>query len=524
VDMSPRTRSLFMVAGANPPAGTSFDLPIRRNGETHDVTVQFAPVEFLGGGTGIVVSTLAGYALSWLMAVLGLLLLWRGRSRAALGVALWCLTNVAQSLFAILPLPLPYCTISSWTGTVLANVGTLAGLYLVADDLTLEARSPQARAFVRNGFTAGILLYLIAVAAYNVEFYLKGTGNAIGIDIVVGLHLLDFAIPLGILLVGYRLSSPINRARIRWVSFSLLGLMITYVLGLVVARLGLDAVVVSLGATVLTAAAFSGFAYAVLKHRLVSLELVLNRALVYGLITSLVVGVFAALLAFLERTALNTETNRFLALLIPLLLGMGLNALKQRVDLTINRYLFRHRHRAEAALGQFARTCAFVEDPERLLDLAAEEVFKYSGSQNLAIYLSQPGAKGAKLARQRGAPPFPAKLAADDLAFLRLKAGDAEVDLHGTTSALGADGYAYGLMVRGEVLGFILCGPRPAEAYSLEERRLFGQVAHQAGVALHALRLQEQQRLLRDIADGAYKSLPTARAKAKALIGPRLAS
>jgi K+-sensing histidine kinase KdpD len=353
---------------------------------------------------------------------------------------------------------------------------------------------------------------------------LTGDATYLRFGSIVGIHVLVFIIPLWMLLAGRRRASPVNRSRIRWILFSLVGLLLVYLLPFAAGAIQVSPALGNLVLTSLTAAAFTGFAYAVLKHRLVSLELVLNRALVYGLITSLVVGVFAALLAFLERTALNTETNRFLALLIPLLLGMGLNALKQRVDLTINRYLFRHRHRAEAALGQFARTCAFVEDPERLLDLAAEEVFKYSGAQNLAIYLSQTGTKGARLERQKGVPPFPARLAADDLAFLRLKAGDAEVELHGVTSALGTDGYAYGLMVRGEVLGFIVCGPRPAEAYSLEERRLFAQVAHQAGVALHALRLQEQLRLLHDIADGAYKSLPTARAKAKALIGPRLAT
>jgi hypothetical protein len=38
-------------------------------------------------------------------------------------------------------------------------------------------------------------------------------------------------------------------------------------------------------------------------------------------------------------------------------------------------------------------------------------------------------------------------------------------------------------------------------------------------VALHALRLEEDHRLLKELAEGAFKSLPTAQAKAKELIG-----
>jgi hypothetical protein len=40
-------------------------------------------------------------------------------------------------------------------------------------------------------------------------------------------------------------------------------------------------------------------------------------------------------------------------------------------------------------------------------------------------------------------------------------------------------------------------------------------VAHQVAVAMHGLRLQEQRGLLRDLAEGVFKSLPKAREKNK---------
>ncbi|HEY3858058.1 MAG TPA: GAF domain-containing protein, partial [Gammaproteobacteria bacterium] len=89
----------------------------------------------------------------------------------------------------------------------------------------------------------------------------------------------------------------------------------------------------------------------------------------------------------------------------------------------------------------------------------------------------------------------------------------------GIASGLGTEGNVYALTIRGQVLGFIVLGARPGEAYTQEERRLFALVAHQVAVALHALRLEEQFRLLQELAEGSFTSLPTAQAKAKELIG-----
>jgi len=287
----------------------------------------------------------------------------------------------------------------------------------------------------------------------------------------------------------------------------------------VAGRLGLPIVVLNLGGTALIAATFVGFAYAVLRHQLVSLQVVLNRALVYGIVTSLVVGVFAAMLSFLERTAFNSETNSVVVMVVILLLGMGVDAIKRQVNAYLGKALFRKRHQAEAALAQFARTCGHVDDAEKLLDLTADELFRQSGAQALGIYLTAPQSSGAALSRQRGELPCPPKLDNNDLGFLRLKAGDAEVNLQGVGSVLGQDGLVYALHVRNQLLGCIYLGPRPAEAYSAEERQLFERVAHQVAVALHALRLDAQRKLLEELADGGVTSLPMAQEKAKELIG-----
>jgi hypothetical protein len=507
-----------MGGSSNPPVGTTIDIPVRRADGLHHIKVVFQEIPFLAGTLAVQSNQVASYLLVLLSTLLGLLLLWRGNSRATFGVALWCLTGVLANIVQTLPLPAPDGMIFTWLTSVVQNIGTLTGLYLVADELTATARTAQRRKIAHLMFSAVALGYLATVLYTNAAIYYGATNTGIVPNLVVILHLWGFGMPLWMLVFNYRRSAPLDQARIRWVLFSLCGLLTAYAFRLFIGKLPIPFVATFFIITLLQAAAFIGFAYALLKHRLVSLQLVLNRALVYGLITSLVVGVFAAMLSFLERNTVNSETNRFVALLIPLVLGMGMNALKRQVDERINRLFFRNKHKAEAELSQFARTAPYVEEPEKLLDLAAEALYRNSGSEGLAIYLTQKGKSGPKLVRKQGDLPFPAKLEADDLALLRLKAGDAEVDLRSTFSGLGQEGYAYALTVRGEVMGFVVLGPRPADAYSLEERRLFGLVVHQVAVAMHGLRLQEQQSLLHDLAEGVFKSLPKARAKAKELV------
>ena len=401
-DMSPATRSFFMVGGSNPPPGTSIDLPVRNpDGSIRHVQVQFVTVPFLSGTAINMITQIMSYAQVILVFALGLLLLWRGSSRAAFGVAVYCFTSMIQVILSDIPLPVPYCNIVNWAGSTLSTLGTLIGLYIIADGLTLGARTPERRRGSHQRFAGVLILYVIGVMTFNVHFFLTGDFNIFTdvswfLNVIVGLHFAAFMIPLSVLAFSYRRCDPVNQARIRWVVFSLVGLLITYALGLVAGRTGWSIAVLNMIGTTLTGLTFIGFAYAVLKHQLVSLQVVLNRALVYGLVTSLVVGVFTAMLSFLEHETLNTETNRLFALLVPLILGMGLDTIKRQVNAYIGKAFFRKRHLAEAALAQFARTSGHVDDADKLLDLTADELFRHAGPDALAIYLTSPQISGAK--------------------------------------------------------------------------------------------------------------------------------
>ena len=109
----------------------------------------------------------------------------------------------------------------------------------------------------------------------------------------------------------------------------------------------------------------------------------------------------------------------------------------------------------------------------------------------------------------------------NDPAFVGLRARNAELDLHDTRSALGDEGYAFPLMLRGSLLGALVVGQRPGEHYAADERELLFHVAHEVGAALFALRARESQAFVRALALGTLKPVD-ARAQAIQLDGTTL--
>jgi K+-sensing histidine kinase KdpD len=226
----------------------------------------------------------------------------------------------------------------------------------------------------------------------------------------------------------------------------------------------------------------------------VDFTVVLNHALVYAATTSFVLGLFALFESLIERTALGHGASLLLELAVPLGLGVSLSTVHRRIDNTVERFVFRRQYREEVALRGFARECAFVTQPENLLDLTVDQIRLHVGTPWVALY--EHTADGYVRVRQRGSQELPARVDADDLTLVKLRAHDSEVDLHDTPSQLGRDGHAFPLRVRGSLLGVLVVGPRPGEHYAAEERELLAHVAHEVGAALFALRAQATEEQL----------------------------
>lgn len=478
--------ALVTSEATNLPATASYPLRIERG--TAQVSVR---VGVVNGNTGALfswVDWLSFYTLI-LYASIALLALWRGHDRAAWGMALWAMAEFPLTSASGFLTP---------SGNGLALVGLLGyygfsllariGFYVMAESIAGSTLGPRQRALLRSLF--GLVLGAATITELGGTIAVVAAGW-VGLKQPL-LQLLipaSYLVPIALLVASHRHAEARQRLRLRWLLWGsvvfVAGLVFTVVplpLSFVVALL-LNNALVTLGALALL--------YAVLRHRVVDVSMVLNRGVVYAATTSLVLGLFALFESLIERSALGHGASLALEFAVPLGLGVALSTVHRRIDALVERFLFRRQYRTETALRRFAEECAFITQAEDLFAQAVGQIVRHTGAPEVALYESS--AQGYACVQQRGTRALPDEVAMNDPAFVGLRARNAELDLHATQSALGTDGYAFPLIVRGNLLGALVVDQRPGEHFAAEERALLFHVAHEVGTALFALRAQESE-------------------------------
>ena len=461
------------------PPGQIVHLTVQRDSQRVSVPVQ--TIDFAG-----TISRLARWLRVFgdlVFAVIALAAVWRGRNRAADGLALFAMANLVGNVLLGTPAR-GAAGFAALLGGAMFALLTRVGMYVMAESMSAAALgNPGVRRAWRVLFfamlgAAAVLLIGPAIAA-----------AAMGLLVLQSPYFnvffaATYLLPIALLFAGYRRSEQADRVRLRWMVWGG-GLLAAVALFLDLGLINPNTYSLPL----LESAADLGlaaFLYAILRHRVVDVKVVISRALVYAVTTSLVLGLFALFESLFERTALGERASLALELVVPLGLGASLSTVHRRIDALVDRWIFRRQYREETALRRFANESAFVSQPDTLLDLALEQILLHVGSPWAAFYEYGPG--GYRRVCQRGEPALPEALATDDLTLVKLRARDRDVDLHETHSGLGREGYAFPLRARDQLLGVLVVGPRSGEHYAAEERELMEHVAHAVAASLFALR------------------------------------
>ncbi len=486
----------------NLPVGRTYEYVIRRGHA--NLVVPVANVD-TSAGTDAQWSEWAYFIFVVLLGGIALLAVWRGRDRAAACLALWAIAFVAGVAVGAVPLDGGLGLGAQLTIDILYLLAR-GGFYLMVEAMVGTALSERGRTLWRASFL--LLLGAGAVAPGGLLIFVA-TGWAELLRPQYGfVFTASYFVPVALLFANYRRADGAHRLRLRWMLWSSV-LLVTSVFLVHTPLLGFFASEIT--NTLMLPIAMAGFLYAVLRHRVVDISVVLNRALVYAATTSLVLGLFALLESLIERTTLGHDASLLLELAVPLALGAGLSTVHRRIEATAERFIFRRQYRAETALRRFAQDCAFVTQPNNLFGLAVEQIARHAAAPRVALY--EYASEAYVCIRQQGEPVLPAQIATNDLAFVTLRARAAVLDLNDTQSELGRDGYAFPLMVRGSLLGALVVGERPGEHYAADERELLFHVAHEVGMALFALRAQESEARAQTIQGQLQASESQARAR-----------
>lgn len=444
--------------------------------------------------------TFAGQmAFKILLLAISMLVLWRGKDRASLVLGIWCLTvGIALPDAWWGPLPLggqmfgAIVTALFWTGSPFV-------LYLVVEAVTTGV-SPRTLLFTRS------IMVLTIVPALIVNV-IDATAQA-----VTGCELLPVTpwisntafvasqlVIIAFFALTYAKTRGLARQRVRWVFWAFLisraGVLLNLINRIVVHPIHLS------GFEWVTVLVFPiGCTYAILRHRIIDVNFVLNRTLVYTILTTLVVGIFILLENILHAAAASRNIGIAVDIIVALGLGFSFNAMHKRVEIAIERTVFRGKHESANTLRRLTEEAPFMESADALLQRAATDVRQASGATGVSIFERAEDGYRLTAASGHAAPPL---VDIDDLGFVRLRKNRTCVDLSDVRSAIGSDGFAFAFVVRGALTGALVCARRSnGESYAPDEVALLANVAHELGTELHAIRGRERSDLLDALLDG----------------------
>ncbi len=316
----------------------------------------------------------------------------------------------------------------------------------------------------------------------------------------------------GMLAQGYRyrrVSGAVQRRQIRWVVFGT-AVAVAVQIGLMVAdsvfpsltRPGVAALVWDL--TFFTGVAF-GFllvpvtiSIAILRYRLWDIDAVISRTLVYGALTAVVAGLYLLIVGGLG-SLLNGQSSPLVSLLAAGLVAVLFAPLQSRVQRGVNRLVYGERDDPYVVLSRLGQRLEATLAPDAVLPTIVQTVKDALKIPFVAIELRRDG----ELALAAGAGQPVGEAARLPLAY------------------------------RGELVGEMVLGARAGErTFGVADRRLLEDLARQAGVAVHALRLRDEALGLAADLQRSREGLVTAREEERRRLrrdlhdglGPQLAS
>ena len=299
----------------------------------------------------------------------------------------------------------------------------------------------------------------------------------------------------------HRVSNPVERQQSKWVMAGFLTTHICFFLLVTLSVLGitprLEAVapapvrlintILGLGAILIPIS----IAMAVFRRRLWDIDLIINRALVYGGLTALVIALYVMVVGLFSN-AFRFEDSVALSVLATGLIAILFNPVRLRLQRVINRLMYGERDDPVTVIGKLGEQLEHAASPGESLVTLVDTIGRSLKLPYVAITTRE-----------------------GDTGHIVAAAGTAPADL-----------VRMPLTYQSQQVGELLVAPRGAgESFATAERRLLDNIARQAGAAVYAAQLtghlqrsreqlvlareEERRRLQRDLHDGLGPQLAT---------------
>lgn len=485
-------------AWRTPRAGETIGFTIRRGGALSHRTVSLRPRPVGPQDRALAVSDPFSFGIEAVICLMGMFVALRSRRRASpvlLGAALVCLglsgdiANLAESDPRLYP---------AWA-SLAVTIYSVAPVLLLA--FALAARR-DTRGDIPPAWRTVLIVYA-AVQAVTIGYtlWLAFTARALLLDfralsgVSMVLQILGYLLALLVLGLAWRESQ--GRDRVRY-AFMLVACGLLTVskegVGGIVNLTGDDWTLNNPLAVIDTVGEFLGsvvFAYAVLRLRVIDLGFAVNRTLIYGVVSAILLAAFGlvewAVVHFLPIQ--GRENNALVDAAIAVAVFLTFHRVRDVVEHVIERLFFRRWQKAEARLRQFVREAPFATRAETLTRGFAAALTHYTEGAQAAVYLLD--AAGRYHLAGGAVASLGESLDTDDPALIAIRAEPRALmpDEFGSLLDIAV---AAPMVNRNEVIGLAVLGPKPSGLdFRPDEIELVGWATLQVGLDLHALKMEQ---------------------------------
>lgn len=319
------------------------------------------------------------------------------------GLGIFAFTYATYSL-VVSPQPLPGATLAAWFGFWywFPNIGLIPFILLLFPTGHLLSRRWRIFAWL-PGLAVGGLSLLTALSER-----LEGEGfsiaNPIGISglnnveegtpgDIAGLMFLAAAVgAVGSLVVRFRRSRGVERQQLKWFTYAAAILLAGAVVGELGSQLGLALPEVMEGLFFEVPLAFLPIAIgiAILRYRLFEIDRVINRTIVYSVLTVVLVGLYVALVIVLQTLLRPLTPSSDLAIVASTLAVAAIfNTARRRVQAFVDRRFYRRKYDAQRTLDSFSLRLRDEVDMNVLVDDVRDVLNETLQPRHLGIWISQ---------------------------------------------------------------------------------------------------------------------------------------
>lgn len=256
-------------------------------------------------------------------------------------------------------------------------------------------------------------------------------------------------------------------------------------------------------------------AYAIVRHRLMDIDLVVSKGVAYVAAAVVVITpAFALSLIMQERVFGSVHYDFSFALLVMfLVIGALFPTLRLRTETQVERTLFRSKHEYRSVLSSFAKSIIHILDRERLIREVGDKLSTILRVDRVAVFMCDGNESEYRVRYSAGVAPLQDDYNKSHPLFdLLLKSGEPllrdEIESGDTADATAAASLLLGnawevavpFTASGRLLGFIGLGrKRDLDVFSTVDLDLLGAIAAQAAIALENARLYQELHKSQDI-------------------------